>query len=934
MTRAWPLLCGSFPVTGLLLGGAGVDAREVRRRVLREWRPGVRVYSAGARTLMLFAEQRRMRSDLAPGALVVEREHRFTTLAIDEDSLVAFGLRHLVTSEAGELRSYRIGPEAEIDLASWLELDGFDFLDSTPLGAPPPPTRAAFTEARDVRDALGDKIPPLEPAAVAMRRELKGIRDADAPAALPPTATIAESLRTWGRSWLEGWARWFAGGRGDRPRVLDSPSSTAEGPVKSGETALATRPGFFDSIFDQLKGWAASLVLRTHLGTMLERRQAEYLARTLELFEQGKFEEALKWAIPLEGDSDSSGGKPAALGVPTPRSSLTISLRRAAPRTTIGIVGAFDLLQAQYRKSLKQLIDRGRVDEAAYLLAELLGDSAGAVSLLEEHGRFEEAARLAEARKQPSAVVIRLWLLAGQPDRALLIARRDEVFAETIGLMREKHPEQAKRLALLWADSRASHGDYDGAVHAVLEFPEMAPLFREWLTRGTRLGGPVAARLLALRAQHDISSWDSTRDLALALLRDASEERTAERVALAHALTRVPLPNDAVRLLGKATLRAITRDAALGLPTDRSILRLLAAVANSPLLRAETPTLPKLTASAGLRTRAEALIHRIDESDRGALPIAALVAIPNGQIVVATGESGIHLLTSKGKRIQHFDAPADDLVESDHGYRLIAVSETGSLKRLTRIDLESRRARLWCHRELLSYARTFDGSRWLILDVGHRPNAHIIDVVSDEWRGLWTLSDEPLVGVDRQGGSYYLMSPVPTASDAEVPMLALWRYAERGMRLLSREHVGPWARDLRVISARASNGQAWIAALDLGADRVEGRLVRLIDRRQAADPFSDEMAIPEGALPLRFEVSAAWLVAASLLRHERHASEIRVRVLTLTGFRVVMEIVLEGSTRVDLRLRDNSLWLGDERGRIVHTDLHRGIVTHDLRLMP
>src|SRR5262249_52904685 len=67
---------------------------------------------------------------------------------------------------------------------------------------------------------------------------------------------------------------------------------------------------------------AARLFVITGWSKVIGRRQAQYIGRMIEMFERGDLQEALRHAIPmgaLEGKP-----KPPALGVPTPRSDLTI----------------------------------------------------------------------------------------------------------------------------------------------------------------------------------------------------------------------------------------------------------------------------------------------------------------------------------------------------------------------------------------------------------------------------------------------------------------------------------------------------------------------------------------------------------------------------------------------------------------------------------
>lgn len=77
----------------------------------------------------------------------------------------------------------------------------------------------------------------------------------------------------------------------------------------------------------------------------------------------------------------------------------------------------FDKLRAAYRKAFEQLEREGRIDEAAFVLAELLHVDEEAVAFLERHGRLRLAAEVAEARDLPPGLIVRQWFLAGDVAR-------------------------------------------------------------------------------------------------------------------------------------------------------------------------------------------------------------------------------------------------------------------------------------------------------------------------------------------------------------------------------------------------------------------------------------------------------------------------------------------------------------------------------------
>src|SRR5712692_6526204 len=76
-------------------------------------------------------------------------------------------------------------------------------------------------------------------------------------------------------------------------------------------------------------------------------------------------------------------------------------------------------LSTLYREAAAHLEKAGRVEEAAFVLADLMGNALGAVAVLERHGRFALAADLADGRKMAADLVVRLRWRAGHHERAV-----------------------------------------------------------------------------------------------------------------------------------------------------------------------------------------------------------------------------------------------------------------------------------------------------------------------------------------------------------------------------------------------------------------------------------------------------------------------------------------------------------------------------------
>ena len=158
-------------------------------------------------------------------------------------------------------------------------------------------------------------------------------------------------------------------------------------------------------------------------------------------------------------------------------------------------------LKARYRRAFERLRDQGDFEKAAFVLAELLHADEEAVSFLEKHDKLRLAAELAEARNLPAGLVIRQWFLAGEPARAVRLARKSGAFADAVVRLGATHPEYARTLRLLWAEALAAAGAYPAAVDVVWQLPADRPLAYPWIDRAIEIGGVAGAAMLVRKAR-------------------------------------------------------------------------------------------------------------------------------------------------------------------------------------------------------------------------------------------------------------------------------------------------------------------------------------------------------------------------------------------------------------------------------------------------
>ncbi|MFP2900718.1 bpX6 domain-containing protein [Corallococcus sp. 4LFB] len=307
-------------------------------------------------------------------------------------------------------------------------------------------------------------------------------------------AASAGSASASGAGARAGWfSRLLAGMRG-RGGATASRQGALPAPAAGARPAEPEGPG----ALERLKAW---MLQNTPLGQLVGQRKGDYLRRLFELFEEGNLDEALRHAIPLGKALDERARL--ALGVPGPREELRIQPRgrSGAAQSFGGGPAVFEALRERYRETFRRLEREGRIDEAAFVLAELLDATEEAVSFLERHGRLQLAAELAEGRGLPVSLVVRQWFLAKDVARAVSIARRSGVFADAVLRLEKTHPAEAQALRLLWAESLAEAGDWARAVDAVW------PVSAARHSRGP--GWTEASRPVARAARSSWRAWRS-----------------------------------------------------------------------------------------------------------------------------------------------------------------------------------------------------------------------------------------------------------------------------------------------------------------------------------------------------------------------------------------------------------------------------------------
>lgn len=260
---------------------------------------------------------------------------------------------------------------------------------------------------------------------------------------------------------------WFFGFFGGR--TVDTEENGASGAARPKPRARPKGSGFLD----RLRGLA---LWNTPLGNALRRDIQRHLDQVNKMIDQGDIDRALKRALSLARDEKAKEKRKSPLMTtpPKPRGKLDFDLERDSTET-VAIPGdwGFKTLREKYRKLAEDLSAKGDHKRAAFVYAELLDMTTPALLELEKMKAYEDAAKLATARKEEGPKIARLWFLAGKKEIALLMARRHDCM-EQLATLSEKDAEFSAFVRMHWIEDLIAEGNLPRAVQESADNPRLA----------------------------------------------------------------------------------------------------------------------------------------------------------------------------------------------------------------------------------------------------------------------------------------------------------------------------------------------------------------------------------------------------------------------------------------------------------------------------
>ncbi|MEV4316896.1 bpX6 domain-containing protein [Actinocrispum sp. NPDC049592] len=439
-----------------------------------------------------------------------------------------------------------------------------------------------------------------------------------------------------------------------------------------------------------------------------------YLDRLTKLFRQKAWDDALRQAISI-GGSGGHGTPTFRMPQPRPGPLRPTPFRRPGGRMIAGTHGDQHRLAEMYLTAATELEKAGRIEEAAFVHADLRNDPLRAVTLLAGHEMHALAAELAEGRDLPADLIVRLWWQAGNRTRAVDVARVRGAFPTAIAYLSHVDALAAKNLRREWISDRQRAGDHLGAVGAAWPVPELRSLVEENVRGGMALGGPGAAQLLA----YLVAEWPSESTLAEALSVVESDSLALTRERFVTALSSVSVRDPAMdRRLCTAAIRAMHRD------RNPVLVRKLTN-RSDPLVVADLPPVSS--------ARRDSPVEMHAAVEPGPLPVFDAVRLGDS-LLVAHGEAGVRLLTSDGRVRAQWTVPAYQFVVADHGGTVLLVARYDAVREVHRLDLTTRKVTRWTTLGNVAFLPSYDGSVAFVLDAD---GLAVLDALSPVPRVVW-----------------------------------------------------------------------------------------------------------------------------------------------------------------------------------------------------
>lgn len=933
---------GTVLAAGFLFYAEQLSKKEMRRRVLTLWQPGATVYRLEQNLFLRFNAPQQVDCRAALGLPLVLQGKHFCAFPVSaKQSKIFEDYREAVIFlQAGDLKISELATGKIELLENWFDVADFTILTVEPLGEIKLKP-VALTTIAETNLKLRDELKGIPQADKEMSEILQLLRRAkeEKQQQIFNNQVAAGGVQQTGGGNL--WGSGFSALKSiwsDFSRLWkQNEAQTSFAPPTKQRTGgysmqpVDAEPDWSQRLTNQLRHLWVKAMVKFRVAQLIGRQQAEYLHKMMNLFEQGELQEALRYAIPLEDVQALTNMKnrfaPAPfLGFLRPRSGLNISPQQGYSSSSVNLEAEwFEHLRKLYRASFERLEAQGRIEEAAFVLAELLRDNQQAVAFLEKHEKFVLAAELAEARGLPKATVVRQWFIAGERERAVRLAILYNCFDYVVTEFEKAGKKEGAELREIWADTLAEGGNYAAAVNVVWSLAAKREKAADWIEIVIEQGGSPAARMLALKTSLLPQKFAEIKEQAAPLLAEDTRTAAEHRALFARELSKLA-PNDETRTLARAAIRSVLRDAQEGVSSlTKREFDALVQVSGNNTLRTDLPPFPQNRQSTDFRqkltkewqrTDGSALEIHISAADKGASAIFDAVVFPNGRIALALGEAGIKILNRDGKQLVHFDQPTEKFVLSDNAARAISLIRRGEVWRLAKVDFVARQVESWCDAQISAFAPDYNGNLWFI---GVKDEFYAVDATAKDFAAAWRVGDVggQVLNVARSETLYKFLTATPNG-------LEKWTYQMPNLYLRGRGQI--------TLPEQKTEQILLHSEVSVGAYSILVSFTLNGQPQFRASIFDHERLIEEFELPAdTIKCDAPQILGSCFVLTYYTADAARVNVYEIEQG-IVSSIVLAAVQTASTKLDENTVTIADDCGRLLVLDYKNQILQQNLRL--
>jgi hypothetical protein len=854
-----PVLRGRQCVAALWFPAAWFDATTRAARLIAWWRPGASALRFAQGDLLCYATPIDENCDDLPGWPLRQEGSALCSAPLSDTERAVIRKGEIWIVLGAEVLALHKRDAVRLDPSAWLAIEQLSLHDTYDCSVALPAPVVLDLQSRPLREVLGNAVPPAsreQADFLAAMKRLQQKHPKGAPQAMPVSAggvgrfiigilsaaavvTILGFIANSAPSHLflavfviiiMLLVRLALSSILDRERTVSvrpAAPSTGELPARS----KPVQP-------QRWRRWFARIAMTSQLARLVGRAQARHLRRVLGFFDEGNLAEALRHAIPLDGPRGSLGQ---AFGTPVRRSNLDLT-RVHGPSTTIHLGDELqNHLRTLYRQAFARLDREQRIDEAVFVLAELLNAKREAQDYLEKHQRFAQAAELALGWDMPPDVIVRLLCLAGDWRRAVAVARRDNAFATAVMQLEKRWPDAARRLREEWGNTLIQQGDWVSAVEAVWPVESLRAQATQWLLTAESAGGRLAARALVQRAVLLPDTLDRYAQILLELQRDRALWR--ERSAMVEALISIGR-SPATEHLAALIAPGVLADHAQGYRRfGKRMLQQLVQLTGDVLLQVDLPNHDwPIAQPEPASKRADVLC--LEAPEAGTHGIVDAVPLDDQCHLLALGEAGACVIDSTGRIRARFATPAQQLILAHSRQVALLLARRESLWRVSRLDLAKQTI---VDLGMLAFdfcGTQFDGLNWTI---AQERRLRVLDTQSSLDQVVWQVADLP--------GSVCALSASATLEQIVVAVNGIptevWTYRLPQRQLAARHDVTHINGQLRLLNP---TGGVVDIAIEESADKqlclrwqVSGR----------SSKFRLQTVLPQD---LRLWLAGEWLV--------------------------------------------------------------------------